>query len=71
MCRSHTVLRPDHTRFNEAAGVDPADVSAPGRGRSFGTRRFNEAAGVDPADVGEKIEVMTDEEADASMRPRG
>ena len=51
MSRGRRRQESEHRGFNEAAGVDPADVSNPEVRSNFGVIRFNEAAGVDPADV--------------------
>ena len=40
-----------HNRFNEAAGVDPADAAHAEPVSATVTASFNEAAGVDPADA--------------------
>ena len=44
-------FRRRHYRFNEAAGVDPADAPSGDRAAAESLACFNEAAGVDPADA--------------------
>ena len=69
-----TTKRAYVARFNEAAGVDPADASNwEVSGRLTATGGFNEAAGVDPADA-TPLPIVTDQHhgvEPASMRPRG
>ena len=58
------------TRFNEAAGADPADASSRQAAMTARCWRFNEAAGADPADawgtLASRLPLL-----EASMRPRG
>ena len=79
-----TVERPK-SRFNEAAGADPADARRQPGYAQLVEARFNEAAGADPADARVRVTVKSpsmtgadpadahvrDRSQAASMRPRG
>ena len=61
---------PSSSRFNEAAGADPADACL-SRWFVDATIRFNEAAGADPADATARPVAGRQSCTRASMRPRG